>query len=218
MEKLKELGIPINGTYVLIVVSVFYVSTRLIRANTSHIFALMLATFGVYIVWKKTQESISNFNETLDVKMALLGDPPFLYMDANLINLFHDILPWRTKAPNNFDLALKAVGNVLKIERDAEGPMTRCADQFSLAREQEKLAMNLVHSFVYVLDNKVLVEKLKVVLQRLHQLLERHMATISRHCDAKERAKDTPDINTGIINFNGPFARDPAMSSHFDVY
>lgn len=222
MNILETSGLPIELIYVLVVSTIFFISTRLVKANSAHVFALILSVFAINFIYQKSQSHISNINSELDVKMELLGNPPYFHMDANLIMLFADLLVYRRLNPNNFDLALQAVSHILKVESDVEKiALTRCVDNYEIARDQAKLSLNLVHGFVHSLTSKTTVVKLVKIIERLQQLLERHLVAITRHCDRLERNKESTDVNSRFIeDFNGPFANDPAVSEFgtFDHY
>lgn len=208
-----------NFKYLLIGVGIIFVSTRLLKAGTSHIFALL----AVYLIIQKlsekeTLENVS-FNEDMEYRLKILGSPSQFYRDANLINLFYNIYGWRSLNPNNFDHALKAINNILQIESDSEKPLKRCVDNYDVAHDQRNLALNLVHGFIYSLDNPILVTKLKKVLKRLQILLERHIVNIQKNCQMLEDKKSSIDVHSRFIeDANGPKPYDGGSMSNFDYY
>lgn len=211
--------LPTNFRYVIIALIVIFTSTRLIRAGPSHIFALACIYIIVTTLQQQESQSTLSFNHKMDYKLDMLGSPSNLHRDSNLINLFYDIYGWRALNANNFDNAIKAVNNVLQIESDSEKPLKRCVDNYEVAVDQRNIAMNLIHGFIYSIDQPILVTKLKKVLIRLQDLLERHLSNIQRNCETLEQKKGGIDVNTRFIeDAKGPKPYDGAETSRFDYY
>lgn len=220
-EILTKTQLSIEALYIVVAASVFFLSTRVIRADASHVFAFLVAFVCLYWLHDKSKKEVYPFSMELDVKMQMLGSPRNFHMDANFINLFVDMLDFRIKNPNNFDLAMTAIGNVLQTERDLESlRLDRCVDHYEIARDQAMLALNFIHGLVYSLTNEVHVEKLTGILKRLQQLLERHLVAIVRLCDLTESRKPTRDVNSRFVeDFNGPVASDDSkIHAEFDLY
>lgn len=210
---------PPNFRYILIGLSVLFISTRLIKAGSSHIFTIIVAYFIVSKLQQHENQSALNFNEEMDYRLEILGAPSHFHMDPNIINLFFNIFGWRKKNPYNFDHAIKAVNNILQIEQDTEKPLKRCVDNYDIAYDQKNIAMNLMHGFVYNIDHPLLVKKLKKVLVRLQELLERHLITIQKNCDVLESKKDSIDVNSRFIqDAFGPKPYDENSMTPFDYY
>ena len=205
--------------HVIITVFLFFTSTRILSANTTHIFALILIYLVLTRVQAKEAETGMDVNQDMDYKLEMLGAPLYFHVDVNFINLFFDIFGWREKNPNNFDHAIKSVNNVLKLETDTEKPLKRCMDSYEVAFDQGKIALNMMHGFVYVLDHPLKIEKLKKVLTRLQQLLERHLAKMRENCDVLENAKESLDIDSKFVqDSHGPKPYDSHKMSPFDFY
>jgi hypothetical protein len=211
-------NIPNQMIYILIGLVVFYVSVTLMNAQSSHIFALIVAGFIIYILKEKVDKDTQSFNKTIDYKLKELGDPEHFYMDVNFINLFYSILHWKKVNPGNFNEALKACSNVLQIELDSEKGLQRCVDNYEIAMEQSKICLNMIHGFIYSITNKLLIKKLMNVLERLQQLLTRHMLKIQGNCEKTEASKENVDVNTRYIqDTDGPKPNDSSFSN-FDFY
>src|ERR1044071_290308 len=82
---------PSEFNYAIIGSIVLFVSTRLIKATSSHIFALLACYFIIQKLRKQESESSASFNEEMDYKLELLGAPSHFHMDTNIINLFFNI-------------------------------------------------------------------------------------------------------------------------------
>ena len=209
-------SIPDPLKYVVIALLILYASTRVFHAGAGHIFALILTYLVVTNLEKTSSETFADFNRELDYKNESLGVPSHFHYDANLINLFYDLLDWRRMNANNFDVCLNAVNNILIIEKDSEKGIERCVDNYEVARDQMLEAMNLMHGFVYSLDHPLYVKKLKNVLPTLQQLLMRHVTAIQENC-----VKNTNGININtrfIEDANGPKPFDAGKMTPFDFY
>ena len=189
------------------------------KTGIGHIFALL----ACYLIITKMKEiekvEYLNFNQETDYRLEMLGSPSFFHFDINVINLFFSIYEWRKKNENNFDNAIKAVNNILQIKSESEKPLIRCVDNYDIAFDQSKIAMNLMHGFIYSIDHPLLVLKLKKVLSRLQQLLERYLVDIQKNCESLEKKKPTIDVNSRFIeDAIGPKPYDVATMTQFDFY
>ena len=212
-------AVPITYVYIVITLALFYISTRLLKAKSAHIFALILAYFIISRIQEKQSSSTGTYFEEIDYKLELLGAPDHLHHDANFINLFYEIYAWRQWNAYNYDNAIKAVNNVLTIEQDISVGLQRPVDNYELATTQSKLALNLIHGFIYNIDNPLLVTKLKNILMRLQTLLERHLAKMRDMCGEQEEKKSSIDVNSRFIDdAHGPKAFDAFAQSMFDFY
>lgn len=203
--------------YVLVGLGVLFISTRILHANTSHLFALLVAGAIIYYMKNKKDNSVENVYTSTEYKLKILGDPDHFHFDVNFINLFYSIYTWRSLNENNFDSAIEAVNSLLQLEGDSENQLIRCVDNYEVAEEYSKNALNLMHGFIYSISQPLLINKLKKVLARLQQLLERHLATFRQNCKTAERNKPKIDINTRYLYPDGPQAFNPTLSN-FDHF
>lgn len=212
--------LPDNFVYVSIALAILFLSTRILNAGPAHIFALLLG--GLIITHLKQQgaNETMTFNTEMDYRNGMLSTPSHFYQDTNLINLFFSIYGWRKLNAYNYDAAIAAANNVLQLEEDSENQLERCVDNYEVAYEQSRICLNYVHSFVYSVQQPLLVKKLKAVLARLQQLLERHLVNIQRNCERDELAKPTRDLNSRFIeDAHGPKPYDPyTQVTSFDFY
>ncbi len=211
--------LPSDFIYVIIACAILYLCTRVVKINLGHIFALGACYIIITNLRKKELQENVTFNQETDYRLELLGSPSHFHMDINIINLFYNIYGWRQRNANNFDHAIKAVNNVLRIDQETSIPLQRCVDNYEIAYDQTKIAMNMMHGFVYAIDHPLLVKKLKKVLVRLNQLLERHLQNIQKNCEKTEAKKESVDVNTRYIeDAIGPKAYDGTTMSQFDYY
>lgn len=198
--------------YVIVAIIVFFVSTRIIHAGPTHIFALIVLIGIIYKLEKDRLEESLTSNEELDYRSEKIGNPEYFYRDPNFINLFYDILKWKNLNPTNYNNAVKSIDNVLRIEHDTEIGVANCIANYNIANEQAGIAINMIHGFTYVLDHPILLSKLKNVLQRLRELLERHIRLIREYCNKTDTVKSIEDPN-------GPFGYDElTVNDQFSYY
>lgn len=205
--------------YVIVVVAAVYLFTRVFNVNVGHLLAVIVSGLIIYYLnEEETRESV-DFNTQMEYRLTVIGSPSHFYTDTNMINLFYNILPWRSLNPNNFDNAVQAVNNVLKLEEDTVLTKEFCVNNYDVAFDQAKLGLNLVHGFVYSIEHPLLVQKLKKVCIRLQMLLERHLDNIRTYCENHENEKGRPNIHSRFIeDAKGPKPYDPQRLSPFDYY
>lgn len=204
---------------VIVIVVVLYLCTRVFRIGTGHLLALALI---VIILWKfQTDYStdVTSFNETMEYKLRVIGGPSHFHFDTDLIEIFYNILPWRKLNANNYDSAIEAINNVLIIEEDTGHQREYCVNNYEVARDKAKLALNLVHGFIYSIEHQLLKEKLDLVLTRLQVVLEKHLDIIRGNCDRQEVTKGGPNYFTRYIeDAKGVKAFDDSRMTPFDFF
>lgn len=204
-EKTPVNPVEENVVYVVLITSCLYIFTRVVDIRLGHIFALAVAYIIVTRLQQHHQEEDLSFNVEIDYRLDLLGAPSHFHNDINIINFFFDIYDWRQYNVTDFDRAVKAVNNILQIEEDtAIADLIGCVDNYDVAYGQMKLALNLLHGFVYNLDHPEKIKKLKIVMARLVQLLQRHIQAIQRNCEATKRP-----LNVRSRFINDAFAPKP---------
>jgi hypothetical protein len=170
-------------------------------------------------VHQEEKQDSNDFFIQVEARWKSLGSPSHLYNDVNLVNLFYNIMPWRKMNAYNFDQAVIAVNNVLKLENETFNMTEFCVDNYDVAMEQVSLAMNLVHGFILSMEEPLLVQKLKNVLKRLRTLLERHLDVIRNNCKVQEKNKGQPNIYSRFIqDGKGVKPFDEKRLSPFDFY
>jgi hypothetical protein len=167
----------------------------------------------MYRLKNDASSQMDMFVDEMKIKLDALGSPSHFYMDTNLILLFYDILPWRTRNPNNFDVAIDAVNNVLILETETQKLSEFCVEHYEVAMDQRKLALNNIYGIIYELEHFRLVRnKLRAVLQRLMVLLERHMDTIRERCATIEQQREPTVLTRYIEDAKGVKANDPMIN------
>ena len=208
-----------NLSYVATVAVVFFLCTRVFRIRIGHILAMMLCVVIIYKLENEQSADDLDFNTTMEYQLQVIGEPSQFHNDTNLIDLFYNIVAWRDINANNYDQAIDAVNDILQLEQDTMNSTEYCVDNYDVARDKAKFALNLVHGFVYGIDHALLIDKLTKVLGRLQSLLETHLDQIRINCENQEQRKGKPNVYTRYIEDAKTFkAYDPDHMSTFDYY
>jgi hypothetical protein len=195
---------------VLLVAGCFMFSTRILKATSSHVFALLLSAFVVYFYKNIRANDTAGFHAVMERRYSAIGEPSHLHMDSNLINILFVLLEWRRLNPDAYDNLVDAVNNVLRIEAESQNLREGCYRNFQVASEQTRAAMNHTHAFVYSIERGD-VDRLSTVLDQLSRLLQRHLRTIKENCD-----RQTADVQTTSsppdFRFDAPGPHDEAAT------
>lgn len=210
--------VPNDFVYIVLVLFIVYISTRVLQANFSHLFALIICWFVLKALYEKVDKDSSEFNKDIDYKYGIIGNPSNFYLDVNFITLFYSFYGWENLNPHNYLEAIKACNNILQIEQDSEKPLQRCVDNYQIALSQSKIALNMVHGFIFSIHDKLLIEKLKKILKRLQQLLTRHLVKIQRNCEKIENSKEKRDVTSAFIEDTDEAKPYDPHSKEFDFY
>jgi hypothetical protein len=209
---------PRIRNFIVIAVSVYF-CTRVFNVNTGHILAFLLCAVIIWKIQQEEDKESMDFNTTLEYQLQTIGNPSHFHWDTDLVRLFFNLLPWRKLNANNYDTAIEAVNSVIRIEDDTNLTTEHCVNNYDVAFDKAKLAMNLVHGFVYSIEHPQLVKKLKLVLTRLQLLLEKHLDIIRGQCKFQEEQKGTPNVHSRYIeDAKTVKPLDPSRLSPFDFY
>lgn len=189
-----------EGLYAVLGVGILFVSTRVVKIDLGHIFALFLIASLLYYVQNVKKKDRKNVFEVIETKIRCIGKPKHFYIDTNAIDFFYDYLGWRKLNPDNYDRCVEAVDNVLRLLLDTEKPLIRCVDHYHTASNFGSVALNLFHGFVYVIHEPILLAKLDKALLRLEGLISRYLKQMKHNCAAIERAKGSRDVNWSFIH------------------
>lgn len=185
-----------------------------IKLKTTHAVGLVISYLVITKLKSESSTQVSTFIDEMELKLSAIGSPSHFFMDTNMIVLFYDILSWRKRNANSFDVAIDAVNNVLKLEEQSMMLSEFCVEHYEIAREQRTVALNSIYALTYELEHYTLVRnKLRAVLRRLMELLERHLDSIRMNCANAESKKDKPDVLTRYIeDAKGVKAFDPTIN------
>lgn len=188
-----------EGRYALAAIAVFYVSTRVLRIGPGHIFALLLTAALIYNARSRDKLDRQTRYERIDMQIRAIGSPRHFYVDSNAVDFFYDYIGWRALNPDNYDKAVTAVDNVLRILVDTEKPLVRSVDHYRIAADFGALALNMMHAYVYVVDEPILIDKLGRALERLQGLVSKYLRQMRHNCAAIERGKGRRDVNWSFV-------------------
>ena len=194
--------------YVMAAGTIFYVSTSVLRAKTGHIFAILTCLL-LFLVMSPSgalnvrhpyeEDELDEQNLETERRYKLLGAPTHFHFDTNLINFFYGLLSWRTLNPDAFDTSVEACNNVLALEEQAEKGLERCVDNYEIAADQARLALDHLHTFVYSISQPVLTSRLSLALSRLSNIMALHLKLIRQSCSLYERDKDSVTVGTRYL-------------------
>ena len=135
----------IELSYIAVAGAIFFVSTRILKAESSHVFALLCCLFLFMVTRDQRTYLDSDFNTRTELRFKTLGSPSHFHFDTNLINLFYGLLSWRALNPDAFDTCLESCNNVLIIQGHVESGAERCVDSYDIAADQARVALKHLH-------------------------------------------------------------------------
>lgn len=188
-----------EGRGALAAIAIFYICTRTLNIGSGHIFALLVTAALIWNVRATESTSKLNLYERIDNKIVAIGSPSFFYVDSNAVDFFYDYLGWRTLNPDNYDRCVEAIDNMLRILLDTEKPLVRCVDHYNIAADFGSMALNLMHGFIYVINDPIIIAKLERGLARLEGLVAKYLKQMKHNCAAIERGKGKRDVNWSYI-------------------
>jgi hypothetical protein len=208
--------------YGFIFISVMFVVTRVFKPTFIHVIGIIAAVLLIYYRIDERRSTLSNINDELDFRLkTLYPEPQNLHMDADLVNIFHNIKEMRDYNSEAYDNALIAVDNMLKIESEIEAGVYHCAENLDLVIDQMYKALNQMASMIIKTPiPKALTLKYMKTMKALHIILRRHVDDCYNLCK-KEYARRPIDINTKFIYNDGPRPNDTDnldYNPHYNIY
>ena len=170
-----------------------------------HISPSMVAVLGgivgiifVYFLNDRKVAQVQSFNEDLQWRLqSLYPRPQNFELDPDLINLFYNIRDMRSYNSLAYDKALKNVDSLLRVLKDVQIGVQHCEQNYELAHDKYKNAMNHMHSVIYNIPlSDVTLNKYNAALKQLQLILKRHLDTIYKICKAQRREQgNTSDMH-----------------------
>ena len=209
---------PVNDSviYLGVGVVVFLACGYYYQISITTLVAIVCCMLICYFLYDYSQTETTDFLTEMENKLLDLGMPDALYVSVDLINLYHSILPWRELNADAFTNSLTACNNVLQIYLDAEKGLDHPVENYEVARVQGELAINYLHTFIFMLDNAVLIQQLKTLLVYLSTLINTYLQDIKRMAVAMQRKKGLQ--STEHILEDTPIKAFDPMAKVFDLY
>lgn len=204
--------------YTIIVLVSLFTFTRVFRIGSGHILAVIVSALIVWYVFNRSQSEQFGFLSSMEEKLNALGNPSHFHHDADLINLFFSIRNWRNLNPDNFDQAVTATNNVLRLVEESRFLRKQCIDSYHVAKDLAQLSLNLVHGFIYNIEHQELVTKLENVLERLQFLLGGQLNLMLERCMDHEKRKGINVDSKFVIDSDNFKANDPMDHPTFDIF
>ena len=210
---------PLDRTAVATLL-IFFLSTRVIKATAAHVFALILSLVAIAFFNRESAGFKERYLTDMERKYDAIGAPANLHADARLVQFFFWLRDWRKLNPDAYDNAVDATDNLLKLEADVLLGTSRCGDQYAVALDLYRTAMNHLHAFVFSLSQPTEVLRLRNALSAIQKLLLSHLNIVSTACKTSETAEMT--VNTQFLDsLRQPVPYDQTMTpgqSRFSVY
>jgi len=162
-----------------VVLLVFYFSTRVLRAGSAHIFALLLSLVVCAIWWNQSDNRKQGYLHDMEHKYVTIGSPGLLYADARLVEFFYWLRDWRKANPDAYDNAMDATEGLLRLEEDAARGGKWVQQDHDVAVSLYRSAMNHMHSMIFSIEHPVEVQRLRNALATLQGLLLAHLDVIT---------------------------------------
>lgn len=178
------------------VLAIFFFSTRILQARTSHLFALILSAIVCVFLIRQSSGLKQTYLADMERKYLAIGAPRHMHTDARLVQFFHWLLDWRDVNPDAYDNTVIAVDGLLRVEADVVIGSDHCANDYDVALGLYRSAMNHLHSFIFSLEHPMQVTRLRNALDELRKLLVTHLSVISTTC----KGADGITVNTRYID------------------
>ncbi|KAJ3066005.1 hypothetical protein HK102_007763 [Quaeritorhiza haematococci] len=202
--------------YILIATVTFTTFTRVFHISLGSVFALLVTVLVITWIHRSQTLGVAQFHASLDQKLKAIGNPDHFHHEPDFILIFYAIWSWKRINPDAFRKALQATNNVLKLARDIETGVNRCADNYGIAFRLSRKALNYVHSYVYSINHPLLIAKLKTILVRLNKTFESVLTRLQETC---RNTENNVNAHTSFVGFaDGPRKHDPMSDSPFDYY
>lgn len=208
--------------YGFIFIGIMFVMTKIFQPTLVHIAGVVAAIILIYFRIDMKRSTLEDINSELDFRLkSLYPEPQNFHMDADIINIFHNIKEMRNYNSEAYDNALIAVDNMLKIISEIEVGVYHCAENHDLVVDQMYKALNHLASMIIKTPiPKATTIKYMKMMNALHIILRRHVDDVVDIC-RKQYASRPVDINTKFLYNEGPRPNDTSnadYSPHFNMY
>lgn len=207
--------------YLVVLVFVMFLVTRIIRPTILQVIALIVALVVIYYRVDKRKTVVSDAYDELEYRLkTLYPKPENFHMDADLINIFYNMRDFRKYNSEGYDESLVAVDNLLKLESEIEVGAFHCSENVDVMRDLMNKALNHFHTIIFKLPVQVyLMRKHKRALNALHILLRRHIDDVTKKCKDYYENRGV-DIDYHEMHNSGPRPDDTQKTeaSAFDFY
>jgi hypothetical protein len=220
--------------YVTLISFVLFFATTIFVIKIQHIAGLVLGIVLVLFLNDKEESSIQTFNQEMEFKLIAIkntianskervpktnvrvGMPQYFHTDADLINLYFNVIDFQKYNPYAYEKSIQAADSVLKIHEDLKKGVKNCAENKEVMDKLANDSLNYFQTFIYVLpSNPVTDIKLNNNLKRLQLLLRRHLDDAYRLCE-RQYKKLGWSIDRKVISNSGPRPND-VSSKDFNI-
>lgn len=173
-------------SYLVVIVATTYTFTRVIPLEIRHISGILLGVFLVKMIIDHKSGDINNFNNEFETKLREINkdldyNTKLLYIDADLINLLHNIIEYKKFNKKVYTDLLKSIDNFLIVKENISKVSENPNEYISNMEDYYRDSLNNMQSFVYSIpSDPYLDNKMKRSIQRLQLLLKRHTDEVYR--------------------------------------
>lgn len=227
---------------ILIIIATFSIITTLFPTPHQYIGIIILAVVGYFFanIWvQKSTNSIQDVNKRIMINLSELDGAVYkyiatialseesrkelykkyklnsLYIDANMINFLHSILPLYKYNPEQFFKVLRGTDNILQIRHEIErngGELINLAEMLEIAIEIRGKSISSLHDFIYT------IPKSNQMYTYLHDVIDRYNVLITRNIDIihhyykNNLKKNGISSSTKFVSWNTTKAYDPMQN------
>ena len=166
---------------------IIYKSTTIIKIDIQIIFALIISSIIIFIIYDKDQIYKIAGNKDIEFKLNSIYPKPLYFKNQNnLIDFVYSIKDYRTYNYDSFDKMLKCIDNILRIHNDVKIDSLYCNLNLDVAKDNMNNSINYLHSIIYKLPANHYVENRNyIAIDRLYNILNEYIQEIINICNNK---------------------------------
>lgn len=171
----------------IVIVQIFILIFGRIPIKLNHTIGLIFGIIVAYFLNEKSNSQSMTEMKELEIKMERIEPrPSYFYVDANMIELFFNMLDFKKYNDSAYEKAVKNTDVFLKLMVDIEIGSVNCKQDIDVAKDMSKHALNHLHSIIHRLpSNEGLELKLKNSIRTLQIYFKRHLEHMIDICNKK---------------------------------
>lgn len=179
--------------YIVIVIFILFFSTNVVNIGIGHLFALFISILFISFLVYYNNEQLLDFNKNIEFKLKSLVNnndtyqPLYLYIDADLINLFFNIK--EDISIYNYDAyinSLSSADNLLRIKYDIEKKLCKSPEppnllknfgegKYNNERDEHDIKKDFLNISDYKLKDDKICDSILVNAYENYQLAEEQL-------------------------------------------
>jgi len=185
--------------YAIIVLSCIFVASYF-NFGINVMTGLIISGIIIYYYISNKNMVAEEEEEILKRKIKNIHKPPKI-MDkyTELIDYFYSIRDFYPYNPGTYDAILANVESLLIILEDVKEGTINCKQNYEVAIEYRRNALNHLHSLIYSIHpNKHITKKLNIAQRNLNMILNKYVQDIKNICN-KKTDEEGLNIDNGYI-------------------